>query len=184
MPNKVVLAPKPHKNRHRQGCRGFSLIELMIALTISLILLAGSILAYSSISHTITTSKQLENAQEVLRYTSQVFSRSLKQTAQVPVVDDANQLVIAQEANLRSCQGNTPNAPYTETYSFVSPNLLCDTGNGAQVILTGVEAIGYAINGLGVRVTITPTGLPARLNNGVQIEIALIRVIFQQATGQ
>jgi len=60
--------------------KGFTLIELMIALVIGGILILGITSTYSSIDGTIQTSKDLENAQEVIRYTSQVFTRSLKQT--------------------------------------------------------------------------------------------------------
>ena len=50
--------------------RGFSLIELMVALAAGAFLLAGVSLSYAAIKGTIEVSKELENAQEVIRYTS------------------------------------------------------------------------------------------------------------------
>ena len=77
--------------------KGFSLVELMVALAAGAFLLAGISLSYSAIKGTIQVSKELENAQEVLRYTSKVFNRSIKQTQITPVISaDKSMITITQ----------------------------------------------------------------------------------------
>jgi len=49
-------------------------------------LLAGVSLSYSAIKSGIQVSKELENAQEVLRYSNTVLTRSTKQSFDLPVV--------------------------------------------------------------------------------------------------
>ncbi len=172
------------KYHSRKFSAGVTLIELMVAMVISLILIAGSIASYSSISLTLKTSKTLENAQEVLRYSSQVFYRSLKQTSAIPLLDGTDSIIVSQDGGVVACNGQTPIVAYTETYTYASPNLLCDIGNGTEVILTGITNIAYEISGNSVSVTVTPEGLPEKYANGVQIDVALIRVIFEQATAE
>ncbi|PAJ71983.1 hypothetical protein CJF42_23630 [Pseudoalteromonas sp. NBT06-2] len=77
---------------------GYTLVELMIALLVGCILIMGISLAYSSIKSLILSSKNLENAQEVLRFIAQTFTRSLKQT-QGGVIVTIDQITIPQSAN-------------------------------------------------------------------------------------
>ncbi|WP_231613077.1 PilW family protein [Pseudoalteromonas sp. SWXJZ94C] len=57
---------------------GFTLIELMVALAAGMFLLSGVSLAYSSINSSTSTAKDLENALDVIRFSSKIFTRSLK----------------------------------------------------------------------------------------------------------
>ena len=57
---------------------GFTLVELMVALAVGSFLIAGVGLSYATIKGTVSATKELENAQEVIRFTSQVLTRSLK----------------------------------------------------------------------------------------------------------
>lgn len=163
---------------------GFTLIELMISLVISLIIIAGAIVAYSSISSTVTTSKQLENVQEVIRSSSQILSRSLKQTGSLPLIDSTSKLIISQDANVTACNGQTPNAAFTEIYSQSGTNLLCNIGNGDETILTGITNISFTLNGNSISTLVLPEGLPENYGNGLQIDITLTRILFEEATAE
>ena len=163
---------------------GFTLVELMIALVISMIIIAGSIVSYSSISQTVQTSKQLENVQEVIRSTSHILTRSLKQTSAIPLIDGTSKLIVSQDANVTACNGQTPNADFTETYSLNSTNLVCDIGNGNETILTGITNITFTLNGNSVSTVVLPIGLPDNYGNGLQIDISLTRVLFEEATAE
>lgn len=171
-------------NYKAKKAQGFTLIELLIALVIGSILIAAIGMAYVAVSQTIKTSKQLENAQEVLRYSSEVFNRSLKQTLSAPLVNPNNNglTVIQTSEGATACDGSNPAVPFSEVYTFVSPNLICDAGNGEQVLLTGLADISYNLNGNLVEITVTPSELDMdMLLNGFQIDIALTGIILAGA---
>lgn len=165
--------------------RGFTLIELMVALAIASLLILGITGTYSAIASSVNTSKDLENAQEVIRYSSQVFTRSLKQT-RVPPTITVDGLIVIQPANTRSCLGTMPAAGYTETFTFAAPNLMCRIDNGADtVLLTGVADINYTLNLPLVTITVLPEFLPDNFLaggvNGINIDIAVSALILQTA---
>ena len=169
--------------------RGFTLIELMIGLVISSFVLIGITSTYATIQGTIQTSKDLENAQEVIRYSSQVFTRSLKQTLGLPAIN-GNQIVAQQSANARSCLGTNPVFPYQETFTFVQPNLSCSIQdavggvvNADTRLLTGISNMTPVINGDLFSVLVLPTVLPLNFGvgagAGIRIDIALNARILQ-----
>jgi len=166
---------------------GYTLVELMIALLVGTILIMGISLAYSSIKGLILSSKNIENAQEVIRFTAQTFTRSLKQTpGNIDVT--LNQITIPQSLNTISCNGTRPIADYNEIYSLNGNNLQCDIGDGAQTILTGVANINFAINNRLVSITVTPEaqqGEPDGVGaaRAMIINVALTRIILENAMG-
>lgn len=165
---------------------GFTLVELMIAVSVGSFLFLAISIAYSTIKATTTQTKQLENAQEVLRYTSQVFSRSIKQTLTDPTVSgDFLTLSVEQEADTVSCIGTQPASAYTETYTLVNDRLQCDIGAGAQDLLTGVLALNFSYDNASktVSITVMPEGLPLNYGNGVLIDIAASTVWLNEYYG-
>ncbi len=154
----------------------------MVALVLSSFLVLGITVAYSSISSTIDAGKSLENTQEVLRYSAQVFGRSMKQTSTPPAVA-GNQVTVIQLANSTSCLGTTPINNYTEVYTITPPNLSCDIGAGSTTILTGIETMTFATNGNLFTVNVKPIGLPDKLGTPVQIDLALTRRILSSRLG-
>lgn len=158
--------------------RGFTLVELMIAVAISLFVVIGITGTYSTIQATIQASKELENAQEVIRYSSKVFTRSLKQTMQVPDVSVAKQLSVQQDANVTSCIGVAPVAAYQETYTFnaLASVLNCRIDDGDDIpILQGITDITYALtaNKTLLTIVVQPSVLPDNFGGDVRIDIAL-----------
>lgn len=165
--------------------KGFSLIELMVAMTVSMVLIAGTGFAYSGISESINLSKNIENTQEVLRYTSEVFGRSLSQTLVTPVSASPEQIVVIQDkVGSVACDGTTPTvAPYSESYRFEQPNLWCNAGNGEVVILRGID--NFSINLIGdlVQITVLPSDFPSGdLPAGIRIDFALRSKILMEET--
>lgn len=168
-----------------KSTKGFSLVELMVAMAVSMSLIAGTGFAYIGISDSINLSKNIENTQEVLRYTTDVFSRSLKQTMVSPTsTAPENIRVVQDKVGAVACDGTIPvAAPYTESYRFESPNLFCDAGNGEVVILQGIDAMSIVINDDLVQITVLPDDFPiADLPNGVRIDIALSSKILMEET--
>lgn len=167
--------------------QGFTLIELLIALVIASFLLLGVTGTYSSLQSSIQTSKDLENAQEVLRFTSSVFTRSLKQTSNPVNSPATNILIVQQSANTPSCIGFQPPVDYMETFTFAAPDLLCSLSDIAgnvlapdTQLLTNIDDLSFAINPAGDLITITvqPDGLPASVGDNVAIDIALTSIII------
>ncbi|ACJ31271.1 Conserved hypothetical protein [Shewanella piezotolerans WP3] len=180
----LILTPTLMK----QAVKGFSLIEVMVALVISTALVLGVFGVYSSISTTILTSKSLETTQEVVRFSVQVFSRSLKQTEMEPsIVSHGSSLVVEQVANVKACDGSIPDKPYKETYVVVSPLLQCTlTIDGAvsapKTILNGITAIEFHREDDLMRILVSPSFLPESFIGGqVRIDIALTRIILSKA---
>ncbi|BBN82975.1 hypothetical protein PA25_29600 [Pseudoalteromonas sp. A25] len=169
--------------------RGFSLIELMVALTVGSFLLAGIAMSYSAIKNTVLTTRQLANAQEVIRYTNQILSRSIKQTYESPVITgNGVSLEVKQNANSPSCQGSVPTIEYKEVYTLSNNYLTCDILNnvtgeslGALNLLRGVEALQFSSSRSGrlIDVTVTPVNVPTQFANGIVISLAATRVIMR-----
>ncbi|ALS32945.1 hypothetical protein PTRA_a1784 [Pseudoalteromonas translucida KMM 520] len=160
--------------------RGFTLVELMVALAASMFLLGGVSLAYSSINSTTNTAKGLENTLEVIRFSSNVFTRSFRQTSSVPVYLN-NILTVQQNAGARACTGEIVNTPFTEQYSHEDDSLFCDIGDGKVKILKGLTAINFNINDKVVTVFVTAINLPGQFNNALAIDIALSQIIMNKA---
>lgn len=163
---------------------GFTLVELLVALAVSSFLMAGISLVYSALSESVDTSKELENAQEVLRYSSEVFTRSLKQTKSMPLLPDASTIFVVQDTSgATACNGTKPAVPFSETFTLVDNKLRCQVNGGVeQVLLTGVQDISYRRNGNLVEITLTPENLNVdMLANGFRIDIALSGKILDEA---
>lgn len=165
--------------------QGFTLVELMVALAAGAFLLAGVSLSYSAIKSTVEVSKELENAQEVIRYTSKVFNRSIKQTQLAPIISaDKSTITITQPSGVIACDGSATTAQVIEVYSLNGSNLMCSLdGAAAERLLTGIETLSFDIAGELVTVTVKPNDLPAQFGNGINIDIALTNIILVKAYG-
>lgn len=167
---------------HSQQQSGYTLLEMLVAMTVGLFLLAGVAMSYSAIKSTVRMTQELSDAQEVIRYTSQVFTRSAKQTISEPTVS-ADRLTIQFEqfANVLSCQGTTPTADYTETYTLSNGFLTCDIGNGAARLLKGIDSINFTFNNFLVVIVVKPLDIPSHFGAGLQIDIATTQLILIKA---
>lgn len=167
--------------------RGYSLLELLVALLLSSALVLGISTGYSSITGLIQTTKNLENAQEVLRFSSEVFTRSIKQSESV-TIPNAAQLNVNQTANSIACDGLSQPNDFIEIYTLDGHNLKCQIdANAAQIILTGVEKIVFEKNEQLMSIKVTPQAVHgekagALPSKEMQIDIALTKQILINAT--
>lgn len=165
--------------------KGFTLVELLVAMAVSTALISGVGMAYISLSQSVDVAKNIENSLEVLRYSNELFNRSLKQTTAAPAAATPQQLSVVQSrAGTRACDGTTPAAvPFTEAYRFEQPNLFCDAGNGEVLILKSIENMTFVVNGDLVQITVLPQEFPVEdLPNGVRMDYALTGKILMEAT--
>lgn len=165
--------------------KGFTLVELMVALAAGSFLLAGVSLSYSAIKGTINVSKELENAQEVIRYTSKVFTRSIKQTIELPTVAaDGLSISIVQPSGVLMCTGEVSTAQATEVYSINDNNMQCAIDGAApERLLTGVQSLTFSINNDVVTINVKPEHLPSQFGSSVAIDVAVSNVILNRLVG-
>lgn len=168
--------------------RGYTLIELLVAMAAGLFLLSGVAMSYTAIKSTVVASKELSHAQEVIRYTSQVMTRSIKQTHEEPKPENNKAaLRVHQKALQLACDGSVPAADYSELYTLTNGYLTCDIGAGPVQLLRGIEALSFDQVGILTSIKVKPTGMPKQLengtlsDNGIQIDIAANRLVLNQA---
>jgi len=169
---------------HKARQSGYTLLEMLVAMAVGLFLLAGVAMSYSAIKSTVRMTQELSDAQEVIRYTSQVFTRSVKQTSSEPVISAAPLTIQFQQyANVLSCQGTTPLVDYVETYALENGFLTCDIGDGSGAVklLKGIEAINFSYNDYLLSVIVKPNKMPAHFEAGLQIDIATTQLILLEA---
>lgn len=175
---------------HYKPAQGYTLIELLVAVLLSAALITGVSFAYVTITDLVKTNKNLENAQEVIRYTSEIFTRSLKQTSAQPVIAMSGaQLTVAHDAEIIACNGIRQNNSFNEVYTLANNQLMCNVGGtGAQAILTGLESITFAkdANQQILSITIEPQAQQGEASNTgptapMQIDVALSEIILVNA---
>ncbi|WP_081310648.1 PilW family protein [Pseudoalteromonas luteoviolacea] len=161
---------------------GYTLIELLVAMAAGLFLLSGVAMSYTAIKSTVVASKELSHAQEVVRYTSQTMTRSLKQTSKLPeVINEKSVLRVHQQAGLLACDGSIPTVEYWETYTLTNGYLTCDIGNGQVQLLRGLQALTFDNSGILISIFVTPDNLPKQFDGKIQIDIAASRLVLEKA---
>lgn len=152
-------------NKLRQG--GFTLVELMIAMLISLTLVFACTTLYSSLKNSIQIAQGLATAQESLRSSFYLMSRSVRQAESFDIVSGS--LVTSygtppSGSQIYSCLGNSVSGS-TDTYSSNGDGLYCDDGSGAQLVALDVTDLKFetitGTNDDGLKVKITIAGMPA-----------------------
>ncbi|TQF72909.1 prepilin-type N-terminal cleavage/methylation domain-containing protein [Pseudoalteromonas luteoviolacea] len=169
-----------------QRVKGYTLIELLVAMAAGLFLLSGVAMSYTAIKSTVVASKELSHAQEVVRYTSQALTRSIKQTNKFPEVSNeiSNKftvLTVHQDAGMLACDGSIPNVAYSEVYTLISGYLTCDIGNGPVQLLRGIQALTFKSSGILVSISVIPENIPKQFETGIQIDIAASRLVLDKA---
>lgn len=164
---------------------GYTLIELMIALSLGMFLILGVSMSYLSVKETVKVTQDLAHVQEVIRYSDQVFTRSIKQTnAEPEILNEGCMLLLHQDANTLSCQGTKPEVEYSESYFVENNFLMCRINDTDTPLLKGVEAIDFkrlSANTELVTIELTPNHLPRQFSKSINIDIAATRLILEHA---
>ena len=128
---------------------GFSLIELMISMVIGLILLAGVTTVFISAQQTSQTKRDLENAQEALRYAHQSISRIVR-VGSIDDVSDSDTLIIRLNRNLATpdCLGETDEDEVEVEYSLNGLLLECLVEGARGVIARNITDFGLQYQAL------------------------------------
>ncbi|ABM04939.1 Type IV pili fiber-building block protein [Psychromonas ingrahamii 37] len=180
-------------NKKKAQQVGFSLIELLVAMVISLTLIFACTALYSSLKGSMTTAQSLATAQESLRGTFYLMSRSVYQADSVSINGANDELTVTYNppptGQIYSCLGNAIASAATDTYSSDGTGLYCDddgigTGSAAELIALDIQSLNFTtisdasgtVNGL--TVTIKIEGMPASLSDGLTFTLALRQKIL------
>ncbi|WP_157955205.1 PilW family protein [Halomonas denitrificans] len=164
--------------------RGFSLVELMIALVIGLMITLGAFQLFVTSQKTFNHSLAVLERQETLRFIVDSLSYDIRSSAATDMLDDSG-VVLSDDAKitLNFDKKNSicdPVDEYTVQYyqpdgseaiyvkSACGSDDINDVASGDSIVL-GVASInfGYIDFGLGVRVTITMVDERGRLEDQV-----------------
>ncbi|WP_423186163.1 PilW family protein [Alishewanella sp. d11] len=181
-----------------KGFSGFTLVELMVAMTLTVLLIGGVGSVYLTLKQTSTQVARLENAQEVLRSAHQVFYRSSLHASAITV--SPSEVTFNQVANTLACDGSTPTVDFAERYYQQANNLVCQLTAANQqdiTLMTYIAGISFSlttdatIGATRLSVLLAPEGLPESfpilsINGqnlpGIQLEFALKTLIMNWAT--
>lgn len=159
--------PFPLSRNGRTGQLGFTLVELMIAITLGLVILLAVGSIYLGSRQTFRMQEENARLQETGRYALEVMGRSIRQAgfwnmpinpvatatgfggtpiAGVNAASPTPDTITVQYDGLigdRDCGGTVlaANAIITEAYSVAGNNLRCDAGAGAQPLVADIEDI-------------------------------------------
>ncbi len=145
--------------------QGFGLVELMIALVISLILIGGAISVFLSNQQTYRAKQGLDEAQETFRFGSQTIMRVVRQGAEICTSSNDEVLRVRMQGDvnsgIRDCLGGqVEQANVVSEFRLAGNELVCrvftdnsagcDAGGGDDAVLVaGIETAQFRYSGSG-----------------------------------
>lgn len=139
--------------------RGFGLVELMVALVISLILIGGAISIFISAQQTSRAQQDLDEAQDAFRFGSQTIMRVVRQANELSSNSDEDVLRVrmdgAPDSGIRDCLGRQVVEMNVESEFRLDGNQLsCRVfEDGAlqeeAVLVAGLESVEFRYSGSG-----------------------------------
>ncbi|WP_193755594.1 prepilin-type N-terminal cleavage/methylation domain-containing protein [Psychromonas sp. psych-6C06] len=183
---------------------GFSLVELLIAMVISLTLIFACASVYSSLRDSIKASQDLSTAQESLRTAHYLMSRSVRQGYGL-ALSGANgtdrELIVTygSEADnniFYGCLGERQYSGAKDTFKIVDDNLYCHTvgkaSAGAATLVSVEELVALDVTNIsaslatgnkkGVYIALAIKGMPGDMaTNGFKFSLAMRQRILIDA---
>lgn len=138
------------------GQSGFTLSELMIAMTISLVLLAGMVMAFSGQSRSYNTQQEITALQEDIRASLNLMSSEIRLAGYNPTKEADAKVVkatgtefqftldITDDPGTGDADGDTDDANENIRYALSAANSLGrDTGGGLQPLAENIENLAF-----------------------------------------
>ncbi|WP_019613882.1 PilW family protein [Psychromonas ossibalaenae] len=168
---------------------GFTLVELLIAMLISLFLVLGTTILYSSLKSSIKVAQDLATAQESLRGAFYLMSRSVRQAEDFDIPSSSALTTFYGTPPVGSpiynCLGKSiSGSTNTDTYTLLDNDLYCNDGTDEELIALGVTELAFqpitGTNDDGLKVTMKIEGMPASdsYENGFTFTLALRQKIL------
>lgn len=143
--------------------KGMTLVELMVALVLTSLLMLGVGGVYSAINQTVTEVQSLENAQEVIRSSQLLLSRSIHRADAMTSTGGTLQLErLNHHSTDTDCHGASQATAFIEVYRFAAGELQCQVNDSNWVpLLTGLHGIDFTeLTPDLLSVRVAPVGLP------------------------
>lgn len=184
---------------------GFTLVELLVSMVLTLLLVSGVGGALLAIKQTVLDTNNFENAQEVLRSSRDMLGQSLKRASAVTIiqVDNIQTLNVGQNNNngpQPDCLGTAQATAFVEQFRLQGTDLQCRVIVGGvqgawTSLITGFYALDFSLqagNRL-VRFRLSPKNLPGKFPKAdlnadqqaepyIRLDIALKSIILTEAT--
>lgn len=133
---------------------GFTLIELMVAMVISLILIGGTVSVFLANQQSFRSKQQLDNAQEAFRFSSQSMNSVIRQGNAVDDASTGESLVIETVASagdgINDCLGREINGAVSNKYYLDGGQLRCMVTDGAstfdEALVENVDQLEFRFN--------------------------------------
>ncbi|MFP4209436.1 MAG: PilW family protein [Wenzhouxiangella sp.] len=133
---KAPQSPVPAMSRNR----GFSLIEMMVAMLIGLFIIAGVITVFDSNQQTSAVRRDLQNAQEAFRFSSYTISRVVRNASELDVEPDELTVTFDGGPGILDCLGQPQTTAGVEnTFTVDGDALVCQ----GQVLARGLETLRF-----------------------------------------
>lgn len=141
----------------RKAQKGFTIVELLVAMAISIIVMAAVYSTYRSQQQSYIVQDQVAAAQQNLRAAMYVMTKDIRMAGfdldpndgdSFGVIDALGDSIKFTSDNGTSDSdyygNNVINPGETITYSMSGKNLVRDAGGGNQVVAENIEALGFA----------------------------------------
>lgn len=144
--------------------RGFSLIELMIALSLSLVLLGAMLIVHGSSTRVTATQRSLNAQTDALVFASEILTRHLREAGfggtdtTPPIVGTATEVSVAYSYDAgralashagANCRGDLLDAGVVSQDRFRieniagRPTLVCESGGLIEPLVPGISALSF-----------------------------------------
>ncbi|SDX12009.1 PilW family protein [Thiocapsa roseopersicina] len=126
----------------RRPISGFTLTELLVAMTLSLFIIGGALSVFVSSQETYRTKADLETSQEAIRFAAYTISRAVRSGTSVS--GDNSTLVVTFERGdgVQDCLGegkdDNPRVSRSNTFFRFGNTLRCNNGDRTEAIVTGL----------------------------------------------
>jgi len=139
------------ENKPRDQCWGYSLVELLVAMAITLVVMAGVYKVYVTQQDSYLIQEQVAEMQQNGRTAKYIMTREIRMAGYDPLRTGNFGFVSAHNDSIRftldiTGEDGTVTSPGDDiTYSVSAANQLeRDDGSGKQAVVENVEAIGFA----------------------------------------
>ena len=122
--------------------KGFSLIELMIAMLIGLIVIAGTFSVLESTQATNRVSAALDARQDSVRYTAYTISRLVSVSSSINTSTASSlSLSLPADPNVRNCIGQPLTTAEVNVISVINNQLTCTIGTTDWPLVEPIESV-------------------------------------------
>lgn len=135
----------------RRGQQGFSLVELMVALLLGLLVVAGGLQIVSTITQTFRATERLAERQNQLIAVTELLALDVRTAEALALEDDDDTLAVELPGTRRADYCSNPGtAPFTVRYFQDGQDLILDLEDcdGTQEVLaSGIAVIDFNLLG-------------------------------------